>query len=151
MSDIQTLPQDQPKRSSNDATMDILKIILRHKSLIALGVVIAMVLGAIYYSKVTPIYQSTTDVLIVNKRAEAVAGNSMQSYFTDYMSTHKALIVSPVVVERAIEQANLASLKTFSQMESHAGLTGAIIRQLSVVSGSSELGQGADNILTLSF
>lgn len=151
MPDEQTLLQDQRYPSSNEPLVDLPRMILRHKSLVALGVVIATVLAAISYARTTPIYQSSTNVLIVNKRAEAVSGNSMQSYFNDYMSTHKALIVSPVVVDRAIVDGNLTSLKTFSQMKSYAGLTGTIIGQLSVSTGSSELGQGADNILTLSF
>ena len=148
---LQSLSEDQRFQSSNEPLGDLPRMILRHKSLVALGVVIALVVGAISYAKTTPIYQSSTNVLIVNKHAEAVAGNSMQSYFSDYMSTHKALIVSPVVVDGAIKQANLTSLKTFSGVGSQAGLTGMIIGQLSVATGSSDLGQGADNILTLSF
>lgn len=116
---------------------DILKCILRHKSLCGLGVVVAVVIGALYYARQTPIYESTAKILIVNKHPENVAGGAV-SYFNDYMSTHQALVVSPVVIENALKREGLSALRTEE-----------VIGGLRVSAGTSN--QGSNNILSLSY
>ena len=116
---------------------DILKCILRHKSLCALGVVVALIIGALYYARQIPIYESTAKILIVNKRPESVGGGAV-SYFNDYMSTHQALVISPVVIENALKRDGLSSLRAEE-----------VIGGLRVSAGSTS--QGSNNILSLSY
>lgn len=123
--------------TQGEQRFDFVQIALRHKLLVALGVVVAVIIGAFYYARATPIYQSSAEILIINTRPETVAGGSV-SYFSDYMSMHQALIISPAIVNRASERADVVGLNTKS-----------IHRGLSVGAGAK--GQNANNILTLSF
>ncbi len=123
--------------NEQQAGFDILKCVLRHKSLCVLGVVIATVFGALYYAQQTPVYESTAKILIVNKRPESVGGGAV-SYFNDYMSTHQALVISPVVIESALKREGLGGLRTED-----------VIGGLRVSAGSTS--QGSNNILTLAF
>lgn len=116
---------------------DLLKTVLRHKSLFFLGIVVAYVLGALYYVRQTPIYESRAEVLIVNKHPDA-AGGGLQSYFADYMSTHEALVASPAIVNRAVAQGDIGQLRAAE-----------ILGGLRVSSGSAK--RGGNNILTLSY
>lgn len=123
--------------NDQQAGFDILKCILRHKSLCALGLVVSLVVGALYYAQQTPIYESSAKILIVNKHPETVTGG-VGSYFNDYMSTHQALVVSPVVVEAALNRGGLSGLGVEE-----------VIGGLRVAAGTTS--QGSNNILTVSF
>ena len=82
-----------------------LAIAWQRKSLIALGLCVALAIGLLYYSQATPIYQSTAQVLVVRKRAEplpvAGAGAVQQVFVEDYLATHTILIRSQEIVRRA--------------------------------------------------
>ena len=134
------VPDGRPPATSDP--VNYYKLLIRHKSLIALGVVIALVLGAIHYSRITPMYQSSSNVLIVNKRPGVVAGGDTQIHLMDYMSTQGTLITSPLIVGRAVEKSNLGSLRSFAGLSS---VDAVVMGGLSVSTGSN------DNILTVSF
>jgi succinoglycan biosynthesis transport protein ExoP len=130
--------------------VDLIRIAWRRRSLVALGVVAALVLGSLYFAQTAPIYEANAEILVVKKRPEVVTGEQIHmSHFEDFVSTHTVLIKSPLIIERAIKAANLRSLQTFADDEED--LTDVIIDKLSVGRGSKELGKSADSILTLSF
>ena len=145
------LSDNTPADSLDSLTyFDLVRIAWGRKSLVALAVVCAVVLGALYYAQATPIYESSAEVLVVKKRPEVVTGNEIYaSQFEDYVSTHTVLIKSPLIIERAIQAADFRSLKTFA--EEKDDLIEVVIEQLSVGRGSKELGKSADSILTLTF
>src|SRR5690348_13361575 len=92
--------------------LDLLRIVRYRKWLLILGAVVGIVLGCLYYAQCVPIFQSEAQVLVVRKRPEAVTGTAMSpSHFEDYVTTHRILIQSPLIVERAIKRANLGSLQ----------------------------------------
>src|SRR5205809_2053292 len=94
---------------------DLLQIAWRRKSLLALGIVVALVGGSFYYVQSIPIYKSEAQVLVVKKRADVVTGEvNRLSHFDDYVATHRILIQSPLIVQQAIQRANLRSLKCFA-------------------------------------
>lgn len=130
--------------------LGMLEIAWRRKSLLALGLVAALILGSLYYSQQTPLYESEASVLIVRKRPEAVTGNDGQmSEFEDYVATHRLLIQSPLVVERAAKADNLQTLETLSREKSD--VTASIIRRLKVEQVSNDKGANASNVLHLAF
>ena len=140
---------DVPEEQAEQAAL--LQILWRHKWLVAIGPVIGLVLGAIYYAKATPIYESSADVLVTSKRPEAVANTgARRSQFEDYTSTHLSLLVSPVVVNGALEKAKLRSLPSFADSPRDE-LTDYIIDGLSVTANSARRVARAGNILTVSF
>jgi capsular exopolysaccharide synthesis family protein len=122
----------------------------RRKSLVLLGAVIGLVIGSLYYAQITPLYESTAQVLVVKKRPEAVTGYAAQfSQFEDYMNTHQSLLRSPLVVERAVNEGNLSALETFAGEE--RDLTEAVIENLRVGTVSKNGDVGAESILGLTF
>lgn len=113
-----------------DSVTHLVRIAWRRRSLVALAVVGTVVLGALYYAQATPIYESNAEVLVVKKRPEVVTGDqSYASQVDDYVSTHTVVIKSPLIIEGAIEAADLRSLKTFANVEEE-DLTQVIISTL---------------------
>lgn len=124
----------------------------RHRFRFLLGVLLAIAAGVTYYFKGTKIYESSAEVLVINKRPEAVTAEDQgATQFEDYMSTHRALISSDVVLSRAVADAELGSLTCFSDLPPEADLAQTIKGALLVAGGAKSLGRGADNILDVSF
>jgi len=132
-----------------DSRLSPLRLIWRHFWLLVLGVVVGGVVGAFYYARATPIYQSSTQVLVVKKTQEPLptSVNGMGMVHTeDYLSTHQTLIRSPLIVGNAVQQANLANLPSFA---GRGDPTGEIIASLKI---SRETNNGQPtSILNLSF
>jgi succinoglycan biosynthesis transport protein ExoP len=136
--------------STLPSLFSIVGIAWRRKSLVALGAVVGLVIGSLYYAQCAPIYESASQVLLVKKRPEAITGdNGHVSHFEDYVNTHRTLIQSPLIVERAVNQGSLAGLSSFEGEERQ--LTQAVIANLSVNRVSKSDGLGAESILGLSF
>ena len=92
----------------------ILEIAWSRKSLIALGVVIGLVLGLVFYAQATPLYQAKAQILVVKKRPDSITGIDTRNLaIEDFVATYKTLIESPSIIEGAIQRSNLASLECF--------------------------------------
>jgi capsular exopolysaccharide synthesis family protein len=103
----------------------------RHKTLVVLGVVIGLVLGVLYYSRQSPVYQSSAQVLVIKKSpAFSLPGSDPGGAFDDFLATHQVLIRSPLVVGRAVQKANLRDLKSLAGLAGDP--TGAVIGSLRV-------------------
>jgi capsular exopolysaccharide synthesis family protein len=129
---------------------DLLSLLWRRKSLIALGGVIGLVLGAMYYARLTPVYQSTAQVLVVKKRPDEalpMAGlDARYGFFEDYLATHREIIRSPLIIHAAVKKGQLRALPSFA---GKGDPTGQIRSGLSVTRDTKE--GGATNILILSY
>ena len=55
------------------STLNPFRLAWRHAWLVALGVVVGGVLGALYYARATPIYQSNALLLVVKKTPDALS------------------------------------------------------------------------------
>jgi capsular exopolysaccharide synthesis family protein len=133
---------------------DLLELFWRRRNYVFVCVAIGVLLGTLYCGLATTMYESTADVLVVHKRPEAVTGaNQYESGFEDYLETHLAIIGSPLIVERAIQDAGLASLDCFAdlEIEDEQDLVDTIVGNLEVEGGSRDLGDSADSIMTLAF
>src|SRR4051794_24505170 len=96
----------------------LLEIAWNRKSLVALGIVVGLVLGLLYYVQATPVYQSKAQVLVVKKRPDNITGmDTRHLAIEDYVATHQTLIKSPLIVERAIQKRNLAALESLAHKE----------------------------------
>ena len=58
---------------------DLWGLMWRRKSLIGLGMVVGLVMGSLYYARTTPIYESAAEILVIQKRPEAVTGDQQGS------------------------------------------------------------------------
>src|SRR5262249_24122137 len=127
------------------------QIAWQRKSLIALGVVASLVLGALYYAQRQPVYQTNAQVLVIKKRPDALpaaGSNAQMAYFEDYVSTHVALMKSPLIVERAVEKSGLKNLRSLA---GEGEAVQAILPSLSVARARDTTAAGGSNILNLSF
>ncbi|MCA9184299.1 MAG: Wzz/FepE/Etk N-terminal domain-containing protein [Pirellulaceae bacterium] len=134
------------------STLDLIELIWRRKRLIAVGIFLAIAAGVTYYGLATPKYESSADVLLIHKSPEVVTRDQrFESGFEDYVSTHLALIVSRMIVERAIDDSSLRSLEMFAYLGPEDDLAEAIIWDLEATSGPRNLGENADRIMRLTF
>jgi capsular exopolysaccharide synthesis family protein len=128
------------------STIDLLDLLWRRKRMLAAGLLAAGLLGLAYYFFLPPTYESSASVLLVQKRPEVVTGDPQyESSFEDYVATHRALIVSPLIIKRAVETADLRSLTTFTGLDPEWEL----LEMLTVHAGPRDLGENADSIMTL--
>jgi polysaccharide biosynthesis transport protein len=133
---------------SLNSTVDLLEMLWRRWRLGLAGMLIAAAAGLAYYFLLPPTYESSANVLLVQKRAHAVTGSQdYESSFDHYVATHRALIVSPLIINRAVEAADLGSLETFAGLAPEWEL----LEMLTVHSGPRDLGENADSIMTLVF
>jgi capsular exopolysaccharide synthesis family protein len=108
----------------------ILEIAWSRKFLVGLGVVVGLALGLVYYNQSAPVYQSKAQVLIVKKRHDSVTGIDTRNLsIEDFVATHKTLVESPLIIEKAIEQHHLDGLECFDGADD---LVEVILRSLSV-------------------
>ncbi len=143
------LESDAFDAATPHSSLNPIRLVWRHRWLVMLGVVVGCVLGALYYSRLTPIYQSSALVLVVKKAPDTLPlpGGTIGASFTeDYLSTHMSLIRSPVIVGQAVQKANLGALKSFA---GHGDPTGEIINSLKITREMN--GNSATNILNISF
>lgn len=147
--------QDDGEFLNISSAIGYARIIWRRRSLVVLGLVVALVLGSLYYVQKKPVYESSAEVLVVNKNSDAVTGDtSSQTHFEDYIATHTVLIRSPLVVEKAVQEGQLRALETFSgeQYLDKQAVVEAVIQQLTISRGSKkDLGTRANNVLRIAF
>ena len=77
------------------------------------GVVVALVLGALYFAQAAPVYESEAQVLVVKKRPDVlpVAGNGLGATPSeDFIPTHQGILKSALIVNDAVQKAKLHSL-----------------------------------------
>lgn len=143
-------PQFDPAEEHHVSSFpNVWEMAWRHKLLLVMGLVVGLVLGALYCAQLIPEYQSSTKILVVKKRPDALpipgSTDPRLSYMEDYMATHQVLIRSPLVVGEAVQHGKLQTLPSFAG----ADPTGEIIRALSVSREATE--GGAANIFNISF
>jgi capsular exopolysaccharide synthesis family protein len=122
----------------------------QHKILVAFGAAAGLVVGALVYTQRAPTYQSSAQVLVVKKRAEALpvsGGDPRLAFVEDYVATHMVVIRSAVVIEQAVKKRNLQALPSFAGGDAAA----AIAAGLSTVRDSKDATGSPNNIINLSF
>jgi capsular exopolysaccharide synthesis family protein len=81
-----------------------LRIARYRRKTIVTSLVIAGILGAIYYAVAPRYYQSTAKLLIIQRSNDQLAMVSEQQSLDNTMATHQELITSPVVIQGALDQ-----------------------------------------------
>lgn len=145
-SDSEQFESHQP-----DSRLSPLRLVAQHYLLLILGGVVGGVVGTLYYSRATPIYESSTQILVVNKSRNTLSVSDSSGSGTDKESpeselgTQQILIRSPNVISGAIRQGSLAQLTLFGGGDP----TGAIINSLRI--GQEMSGGKPTSVLNLSF
>ncbi len=144
--------QDDRETAPVGSTVDLLLILWKRRKAWIACLATTIVLGAVAYLVIPTTYESETAVLLVEKNPQAVTRDArFESGFEAFLATHRALIVSPLIVERAVENGQLQSLKMFADIESKEDLVETIIESLEAGNAGRELGENADSIMTLTF
>lgn len=146
---------DPPESDISDAVelpfvVAVGRIVWRRKWLVALGATVGLLIGALYYAQCAPVYESAAQLLIVKKRPEVVVGqNGHSPHLEDYANTHRTLIQSPLIIDRAVQQGNLAALASFAGEK--RPLSETVIESFSVNPVSQGNPIAAESILALSY
>lgn len=81
------------------------RIVIERKWYIVLGVVLALVIGAIFYTQQTPVYSATMQVLLIKKGDILPApGLDRTPVQEDYVATQLALIKTPLVLDKVAKR-----------------------------------------------
>ena len=147
-----TPPVSDPSSYRVASTVDLLAVLWRRRRITMSCLALSLAAAAVLYVVSPPTYESETAVLLVQKNPQPVTRDArFESGFDAFLATHRALIVSPLIVERAIEAADLKSLKMFRELDPDEELVDFIIGSLEAGNAGRELGENADSILTLTF
>src|SRR5476651_2158028 len=148
MAGTSVLENPQGGSSAFLAGRSLFEIAWNRKTYLALGGVVGLVLGLLFYVQATPVYQSKAQMLVVKKRPDNVTGIDTRNLaIEDYVATHKTLIESPVIIERAIQIRHLGNLESLRDKEE---LTEFVKKNLTVVRNRGA-GAATSNILDLAF
>lgn len=95
------------------------EVLWQRKSYVALGAVIGLALGVLYWSMAQKVYESTAQIWVLKKQADApisaesALGGGAYNAAEDFLSTHRTLIQSTVVASDAVSKGRLTELATF--------------------------------------
>jgi capsular polysaccharide biosynthesis protein len=87
---------------------DILKTLKkRWKLIMLLTLIAALISGTISYFLLTPIYQSSTQILVNQKQSENQLDSTQIRSNIDMINTYSVIIKSPAILEKVIDELNL--------------------------------------------
>jgi polysaccharide biosynthesis transport protein len=95
------------------------EVLWQRKSYVALGAVVGLALGVLYWSMSQKVYETTAQIWVVRKQSDphissdSSAGGSAYNAAEDFLSTHRTLIQSAVVVSEAVSNGHLTERATF--------------------------------------
>lgn len=121
-----------PETTIAPPSLNVPQLIWRHKSLVALGAVIGLILGVLFWAQMTPTYQSSAQVMVIKKQSNTMPTGDQDPrafYYEDYLVTHQVLLRSPLIVSRAITKHNLTNLPS---LRGASNPTGSIREHLTV-------------------
>ena len=104
------MPTDHGGTGGND--FDFLQLALRYRWLLIVGVLVGGVVGEMVYRKLGPQYQGTAKILVSKKAATPIKEGESQTY--GERGEHIALIMSPMIVRKAVENHQLENLPSLA-------------------------------------
>lgn len=142
---------ERPSVEQGASTGKIFQVLWRHKYLILLGGIVGLVLGGIYYVRSAPVYQTTTQIMVIRKSNGNVMGqgNSQMVVVQDYLPSHITALKSPLIVKEAVRRHDLKELSSFSGV---GDPTGIILNSLVVLRDESGGGdKNSSNVVNLTY
>lgn len=102
-----------PDEEAERLPINYIVLALRYKWWLLCGLLAGAVLGHLAYLKAGPEYEAVAQILVSRKYTPPVRENERMLHETGKPSEHLALIVSPMIAEKAIEIGKLNELATF--------------------------------------
>ncbi len=103
-----------PDEEAERLPINYIVLALRYKWWLLCGLLAGVVLGHLAYLKAGPEYEAVAQILVSRKYTPPVRENERMLHETGKPSEHLALIVSPMIAEKAIEIGKLNELATFA-------------------------------------
>ena len=130
----------------------LLLVLWQRKMIVIFGITTGLILAALYYAQVTPMYQSSSQVLVVKKRANEAAslgnGDPRVTVMDDYLTTHITLLKSPIVAERAVKKRDLQMLPSLAGSDNPAAV---IASSLGVARDKEGGSAGGSNVINMTY
>lgn len=112
----QDLDHDPVETDPRQGRLTLLQVVWNRKALVLLGVVVGLALGTLNYLRKQPVYQSTAQLLVINKRPVPIMGLDAQlaaaGYAEDFASAHLSIIKSTLVLGKAARKLADSDLKS---------------------------------------
>jgi capsular exopolysaccharide synthesis family protein len=136
--------------SPGQHSFGLLEIAWKRKALIALGIVLGLLGGWLYYLQRTPLYESTAQIKVERTFAAGpVQGvESQMTLYEDYLATQMELLKSQRIVGKAVHEGKLNELPSFAG-QTEAAATANIQHSLSVTRVVQPVTSTATNLLNL--
>ena len=125
-------PQDANIQQTQQS-IDVWGIVWRRKWLIIVFAIVGVGLGYIYMLQATPIYESSAQILIENRKPPAIpiSGVDMHYGSSSEESKHAVVITSPHILAQAFENYNLKKMSTFrDDPQPLVSLTNSLVVQI---------------------
>ncbi|MEZ6097940.1 MAG: polysaccharide biosynthesis tyrosine autokinase [Pirellulaceae bacterium] len=108
-----------PAGAAPEPVFDVWAILERHIFLVLFVLLISLLMGVLYFLKAPATYESSSRILIENKRKVAVSGemNGEQPTFEKTIETHAMIIRSPMIVDLALKRVGLSNLPSLADVE----------------------------------
>ena len=112
-----------PREAASDSTTKPLRVLWQRRWIIVASVVVSLVAAAIYLSKATPVYSSSSRIYVQQTgpriMEDNVFGNGASSTF---LANQVELIRSPAILSSAVALPEMSQSKTLSHAENPVGL-----------------------------
>ncbi|MEX0611988.1 MAG: Wzz/FepE/Etk N-terminal domain-containing protein, partial [Pirellulales bacterium] len=106
-SELQPLSDTALNAASSELVHSLLRLLhiaqYRRKTIVQ-AVCVAAILGATYYALAPRYYDSNAKLLIVHRNQDQIASMADPPSVDSTMATHREIVVSPVVLQQAVEQ-----------------------------------------------
>lgn len=124
---------DSPEMAQAQGGLDLFAIAWQRKWIAVCMIIIGLGLGYLYFLQATPVYESEAQILLIKEEADLpMASAEGEVNYEDELSTHMILIQSPLIVKKAVEDYDLASLPS---LRGQLDPIGAIISGLKATRG----------------
>jgi polysaccharide biosynthesis transport protein len=140
----------EAEHANPSASRNYFRIVVERKWYLVLGVILSSAVGAIFYSRQTPVYQASMQVLLIKKGdiLPAPGVDSRSSVLDDYVGTQLALIKSPLVLEKVAKQ---KEIKDYPWAATTGQAVSYLMGGLSVKNNSTSGASSSSSILVFSF
>ena len=149
------IDDDLPETRSASNTINpigFLHAVRRRKTLVFLGLVVGLVVGLLYYSRLSPVFESSAKILITKKNSDVLGGaDARAAEKEDQVANQISMIRSPLIAKDVAANPVLDKLPTFQEKDASARVA-TILAGLSASRGDPKSGGGESaNVLVLTF
>lgn len=140
----------RPDEDAYRKTVNYATLALRYRWWLIGGAVLGCALGMAYYLYAGPEYDATVQVLVSRQHTSPVPAEHRALSDWGERSEHIAIILSPMIVERAVKIGNLEKLSTFRKAKDNDDIVEDVISGLKVKRTSGQ-DRSFSNVLTLTY